>query len=145
MQEECSAQKKIIQQLVEEKLVHKETHAPVNELSSEEPDNTHLPHKPGYSTAEDINMKDALAEVLHKLNHYNNVLKVHSDKMDLLEDKIDVVKDACICKKQQLKLFRAISKSEHNYCAQLQQSTPNEDAELFMDIIIIIIIKIMAT
>ena len=134
LQEECSAQKKIIQQLVEEKLAHKETHAPVNELGSEEPDNTHLPHKPDHSTAEDINMKDALAEVLHKLNHYNNVLKVHSDRMDLLEDKIDVVKDACICKKQQLKLFRAISKSEHNYCAQLQQSTPNEDAELFMDI-----------
>ena len=134
LQEECSAQKKIIQQLVKEKLVHKETPVPVNELGNVEPDNMHLPHKPDHSTAEDINMKDALAEVLHKLNHHNNVLKVHSDRMDLLEDKIDEVKDACICENQQLKLLQAISKAEHNYCAQPQQSIPNEDAELFMDI-----------
>ena len=44
LQEECSALKKTIQQLVEEKLVHKETPAPVNELGSVEPDNTRLPH-----------------------------------------------------------------------------------------------------
>ena len=82
LQEECSAQKKIIQQLIEDKLVHKETPPPVKELGSVEPDNTSLPHKPDHSTAEDINMKDTLAEVLHKLNHHNNVLKVHSDRMD---------------------------------------------------------------
>ena len=61
-------------------------------------------------------------DVFHDVNHHKNVLRAHSDRMDLIEEKIDSIKCACICKEMYNKLRLAIASTEHNYCAEPRPS-----------------------
>ena len=43
--------------------------------------------------------------------------------MDLIEEKIDSIKVACICKEMYDKLRLAIARTEHNYCVKPRPSS----------------------